>query len=477
MVPNVTRGGTSFKGAAAYYLHDKEAETNERVAWTETVNLITSDPEKATRVMAATAMAQNELKIEAGIKATGRKLEKPVYVYSLSWHPDEQPDKATMVEAARESLTALGVEDRQALIVCHTDESHPHVHVIVNRVSMEDGRAANMRGDHLKLSAWAESWEKRHGKIWCEARVQNNERRERGDFVRGSTNLPRLVFEAVRDGTRALNDNRDARQAAADLKADQQGKAAELMAQGRAMHQHYRDELAGLAADYRRDKARIIEARRKERRQLREQLNVDFRQAKADLFARQQQAWRARASRERSLLGRAWNAYDSGRSAETAVGRIGQTILASVSTGSRIAALRRHQAEERQTTFQALNADARRREAELRADVDRRLDDHHQRHLAARASALRRYDAEKRDYAAKWAERSEARRDAWRQFREKWEPLERDRRRHERQQGNLQRLHQQQRENLKRLEEREREAASRHPGRGRSRSRDDGMER
>ena len=61
-----------------------------------------------------------------------------------------------MVEAARESLKALGVEDRQALIVSHNDEPHPHVHVIVNRVSMEDGRAANMRGDHLRLSRWAE---------------------------------------------------------------------------------------------------------------------------------------------------------------------------------------------------------------------------------------------------------------------------------------------------------------------------------
>ena len=58
MVPHVTAGGSSFKGAAAYYLHDKEAETAERVTWTETINLITSNPETATRVMAATAMAQ-----------------------------------------------------------------------------------------------------------------------------------------------------------------------------------------------------------------------------------------------------------------------------------------------------------------------------------------------------------------------------------------------------------------------------------
>ncbi len=477
MVPNVTKGGTSFKGAAAYYLHDKDAETAERVAWTETVNLITSDPEKATRVMAATAMAQNELKIEAGIKATGRKLEKPVYVYSLSWHPGEQPDKATMFEAARESLKALGVEDHQALIVCHNDEPHPHVHVIVNRVSMEDGRAANMRGDHLKLSRWAESWEKRHGKIWCEARVQNNELREQGEFVRGSANVPRPVFEAIRNGTKALNDNRDARKAAAELKADQQRKAAELMAQGRAMHQHYRDELAGLAADYRREKAKIVEAGREERRQLRQQLNVEFRKAKAALFAQQQKEWQTAAWRERSLLGRAWNAYKAGRRAESAVGRIGKTLWVSVSTTSRLVSLCQYQKEERQAILQAQNAEARMCQAELNVEIERRLDDNHQRQLAACASTYRRYQAEKRDYAGKWAERTEERREAWRQFRERWEPLERNRRRIEQQQANLKMLHEKQRANLRQLKEQEERSASRQPGRGRSRSRDDGMER
>jgi hypothetical protein len=80
--------------------------------------------------------------------------------------------------------------------------------------------AANMRSDHLKLSRWAESWEKRHGKIWCETRVKNNERREQGEFVRGSRNDSRSTFEAIRDGTKALNENRKARQAAAELKAD-----------------------------------------------------------------------------------------------------------------------------------------------------------------------------------------------------------------------------------------------------------------
>jgi hypothetical protein len=78
MVPAITAGGRSFKGAALYYLHDKrqigEAVrlTTGRVAWAETVNLPTRDPERAWKIMAHTALAQAHLKAAAGIKATGR---------------------------------------------------------------------------------------------------------------------------------------------------------------------------------------------------------------------------------------------------------------------------------------------------------------------------------------------------------------------------------------------------------------------
>jgi len=54
--------GHSFKGAMAYYLHDKRQDgqdtprqTAERVDWTETRNLPTDGAHTATRVMIATA--------------------------------------------------------------------------------------------------------------------------------------------------------------------------------------------------------------------------------------------------------------------------------------------------------------------------------------------------------------------------------------------------------------------------------------
>ncbi len=42
------------------------------------------------------------------MKATGRKLERPVYAYSLSWHPDERPTRAEQMEAARATSPCKG---------------------------------------------------------------------------------------------------------------------------------------------------------------------------------------------------------------------------------------------------------------------------------------------------------------------------------------------------------------------------------
>ena len=125
MVPAVTEGGRSFKGASLYYLHDKRREgeaerlTSDRVAWTHTANLSTADPERAWRIMADTAMRQGEIKAAAGEKATGRKLTKPVYAYSLAWHPEQRPDRDHMLSTALDSLKAQGLRVIRPSF-CHT---------------------------------------------------------------------------------------------------------------------------------------------------------------------------------------------------------------------------------------------------------------------------------------------------------------------------------------------------------------------
>jgi hypothetical protein len=200
MVPAITAGGRSFRGAFLYYAHDKRRVgeavrfTTDRVAWVETANLPTGDPERAWRIMAHTALAQAELKSAAGTKATGRKLKHPVFAYSLAWHPGEKPAKAEMMEAARSSLEEQGLEEHQAIILCHDDEPQAHVHIIVNRVHPATGKAATLSNSKLKLSQWAEAYERGRGKILCPQRVKNNAWRNRGEFVR-HPRTPRPVFE------------------------------------------------------------------------------------------------------------------------------------------------------------------------------------------------------------------------------------------------------------------------------------------
>jgi hypothetical protein len=214
MVPKVAGKGRSFKGAGLYYLHDKQASTSERVAFTHTENLPTRDAGKAIKCMAWTALRQNELKARSGASAKGRKLTQPVYCYSLSWAPGETPSQEEMIGAAKDTLSILGLSDHEALFVGHNDEPHPHIHVIVNRVHPESGIAAPLSMDHLKLSAWAEEFEKRQGQIRCEQRVENNERRRYGEFVKDHASQHAAEFRRWRQERREQQRDRRDRQGA-----------------------------------------------------------------------------------------------------------------------------------------------------------------------------------------------------------------------------------------------------------------------
>ena len=192
MVPRVHAGGGSFSGVVAYLTHDagvpddRRPETSERVGMVELENLPECRPSTAARIMAGTAREADTLKRLAGVSTRGRKLDKPVYHYSLSWSPEERPGRSEMLAAARGSLKALGMDDRQALVIEHRDRAHRHVHLVVNRVSPEDGRAASSSHDARTLSRWARTWEREHGGVRCQ--------RRRGPVLERATDgLKRLV--------------------------------------------------------------------------------------------------------------------------------------------------------------------------------------------------------------------------------------------------------------------------------------------
>ncbi len=184
MIPKVNNRGHSFKGVTAYLMHDKKADTGERVEWTHTGNMHTNDIEKAALVMAWTDKNAEMLKAAAGVSLSGAKPSAGgVYHYSLSWSPDEQPDKEHMQAQALETLQRLGLAEHQYYIVAHSDTDHTHLHVVANLTNHETGQRVTPSFDKKELQAWALEYEREHG-LYCHLRVENALKREQGEHVK-----------------------------------------------------------------------------------------------------------------------------------------------------------------------------------------------------------------------------------------------------------------------------------------------------
>lgn len=204
MVPNI-KGGSSFRGAGKYYLHDKAAakdlpndlkpKTDDRVAFMDTRNCVNDDPHLAIDEMWATARAQNDLKRAHGLALGGRKCTDPVKTISLSWHPSENPSAEQMIEAADSYLAKMGWSEHQAVYVGHNDTEHAHIHIILNRVHPDTGRVLDDRKDYRRAQEWALEYEKEHGRIFCEKRLEY----DRPPHERSANdNLPHDVIVATR---------------------------------------------------------------------------------------------------------------------------------------------------------------------------------------------------------------------------------------------------------------------------------------
>lgn len=301
MVPKLHPKGTSFKGAAQYLLHDKDrADTDERVEWTETRNLAIDNPDTAWRIMAATALDQERLKAQAGVKNTGRKSAKHALHMSLSWHPDQTPTRDDMLEAVDGALRALGASCHQALIVAHNDEEHSHVHILLNRVSPEDGRHLSSSKEKLNLSKWAQEYEERTG-IFCENRIINNELRSGGDYVRGRKDQARHLYE--QQAGKVANDNANLK----DIVAAQKAKDHALALRGRNQAKLHAGAKTKLDDIHRERKAALARNHTKSFEKARIAIIEKMRPAHIALKRQQAKELATFEAMEKSFFGRAGN--------------------------------------------------------------------------------------------------------------------------------------------------------------------------
>ena len=154
MIGHISRG-SGFGGLVRYLVHgDREEEPDpERVLWTAVRNMPTENPELSAAIMRATS-EMNE-----------RGVEKPVWHLSLSWHPEDDPSREQMQEAAERVLEKLGISEHQAVLVAHGDTAHAHVHVVVNRVHPETLRVWKGWQDMVKVERVLRVLEKERGLV------------------------------------------------------------------------------------------------------------------------------------------------------------------------------------------------------------------------------------------------------------------------------------------------------------------------
>jgi hypothetical protein len=130
-----TSSGRAFGGLIRYLLHGRSGEEHSRVAWTMQRNLALDDPERAAFLMRATA-SQNH------------RVEQPVYHLIVSFDPSDRPSPETVRQVVDRLLDELRLKEHQALIVAHRDRAHPPLHMVINRVHPETGRAWDRWHDH-----------------------------------------------------------------------------------------------------------------------------------------------------------------------------------------------------------------------------------------------------------------------------------------------------------------------------------------
>jgi hypothetical protein len=428
MIPDIAKKGASFKGALAYYLHDKREEgererfTSERVAWTETRNLMTNDPEMAGKVMAATAMDADRLKREAGVRNTGRKSDQSVYAYTLSWHPDEAPtlSRAEMLRAADETIRVLGAEDRQALIVCHTDRDHPHVHVIVNRVSPEDGRMLATGNDRLKLSQWALGYRQARGEEhYCPKRAENWDKRlsrhegnEKLKYWRAESAQPRSMAEDIKRA-KAANDPK-----AEKLVSEFKKKLAKLSQDGKAMKERHSKEWKDLGAGYRARKDQIYRQTENGIEDAKANIKHAYRPRWQELGRRHARERRAFEAREHRVSGKIRNAIDAVIHArrldpDSSRGFLGGAFNYLTSSTKRADALERlHKAQVRELSA-AQRAEVGAAIKSLKGERSALLSSARGSFLSERAALVQRQATDKKQLKAAWRQHNAERKRAF----------------------------------------------------------------
>ena len=132
-------GGGSFAGAVGYVADEREQKQKTKQAQLlATCNLGSLDAAGIAAEMQAVAQ--------------GSRCKNPVWHTSLSWPAGEQVTPDQMRQAATAYCQQMGapLDRHQVAVYQHQDKAHPHIHIIINRVPIDQGPAMDTSHSRLR---------------------------------------------------------------------------------------------------------------------------------------------------------------------------------------------------------------------------------------------------------------------------------------------------------------------------------------
>ncbi len=402
----------------------KGAENPDRVEYSVTRNLATGNPRTAARVMAYTALDQARLKQNAGVANTGRKSNNHVLHYTLSWPADQGVAREEVLEAVDGSLAVLGEKagqkggrkgkkgriaarsqfatEHQAVAVVHNDSKALHVHVVVNRIHPGHGVMLPSSRDYLKLSKWAERFEREHGGLVVDQRAVNNEERAKGKRVYDKKRPPRDAYELEK----AARENHPE---ALRLQKQQRAEHARLAKRSARFRQKSKEEWDDLQAGHKQKHYDLREKTTKDINTAKRKIQDGYAEKWRNLHLRQKADVDIFEQAETSMLGKASNALGSLLSLKAGVNVLW-------SQGARIEAFKTLQEQQK--------CDLERQEQKKKQDEARRIqaDRKIRKITLAQTFSIKRQDIilrQQMDKAAlrsAWKSRQEERNNVWEDY-------------------------------------------------------------
>ena len=199
-----TSSGDSFSALGSYLERGKgDVPAEDRVAWVESGNLA--------RDVDGSANAERAARIMEGTADLNPRCTQPCYHVSISFDrrdlpggPSDPEARRVMLGVAEDTLRDLGLHEHQVVVVAHGDRDHPHLHMMVNRVHPETGRAWDRWQDQTRLEESLRRQERARGLREVPGqlgRLEGQERPPRG-LSRGAHRA--AMREAEQTGERPL---------------------------------------------------------------------------------------------------------------------------------------------------------------------------------------------------------------------------------------------------------------------------------